>query len=67
MEEHAEKILGILRKNGGFLAFHDKSNSKEIQEALQMSKKAFKRAIGSLYKKKFIVLEEEGIRLTDHK
>lgn len=66
MEAHAEKILGILRKNGGFLAFHDKSDSKEIQEAMQMSKKAFKRAIGSLYKQKYIVLEEDGIRLTDH-
>ena len=65
MEEHAEKILAILRKNGGFLAFHDKSDSKEIQVSLQMSKKAFKRAIGSLYKEKYIVLDEDGIRLTD--
>jgi hypothetical protein len=65
MEDHAEKILMILRTNGGFLAFHDKSDSKEIQQSLQMSKKAFKRAIGSLYRQKHITLEEEGIRLTD--
>lgn len=65
MEDHAEKILMILRTNGGFLAFHDKSDSKEIQQSLQMSKKAFKRAIGSLYRQKYISLEEEGIRLTD--
>lgn len=67
IEVNAEKILNILRKNGGFLAFHDKSNSKEIQDNLQMSKKAFKRAIGGLYKQKLIALEDDGIRLTEEK
>ncbi|MCB0510332.1 MAG: GntR family transcriptional regulator [Bacteroidetes bacterium] len=67
IEMNAERILNILRKNGGFLAFHDKSDSKEIQDSLQMSKKAFKRAIGGLYKQKLIALEEEGIRLNEEK
>lgn len=65
LEVHAEKILGILRKNGGFLAFHDKSDPKEVQENLQMSKKAFKRAIGNLYKQKLIELADDGIKLTE--
>lgn len=65
LEKHAEKILGILRKNGGFLAFHDKSNPKEIQDNLQMSKKAFKRAIGNLYRNKYIELADDGIQLTE--
>jgi uncharacterized protein len=63
MEKHASKILNILRKNGGFLAFHDKSDAKEVQEQLQMSKKAFKRAIGILYRQKLIELADNGIKL----
>lgn len=63
MEKHAAKIMNILRKNGGFLAFHDKSDAKEVQEHLQMSKKAFKRAIGNLYKQQLIELTDEGIKL----
>lgn len=65
LENHAEKILGILRKNGGFLAFHDKSDPKEVQEVLQMSKKAFKRVIGNLYKQHLIELADDGIKLVD--
>lgn len=63
LEKHAEKILTLLRKKGGFLPFHDKSNALEVQDALQMSKKAFKKAIGTLYKQKMIVLEDDGVRL----
>ncbi len=65
LEKHAEKILGILRKNGGFLAFHDKSSPKDIQDNMQMSKKAFKRAIGNLYRNKLIELADDGIKLTE--
>ena len=65
LEKHAEKILKILRTNGGRLPFHDKSDAKEVQDSLQMSKKAFKRAIGNLYKQKLIALTDDGIKLTE--
>lgn len=63
LEKHAQQLLSILRKNGGFLPFHDKSDADEIREAFEISKKAFKRAIGSLYKQRLIELKDNGIQL----
>jgi len=59
----ASRILAELQKNGGFLALHDKSSPEEIKRALGESKKSFKNAIGQLYKKGEINIEEDGIRL----
>ena len=63
IEPTSAKILEVLKENEGFLALHDKSKPEEITALLQMSKKAFKKAIGSLYKQRHITLEENGIRL----
>ena len=60
-----ETVLQKLREADGYLPYHDKSESEDIQRAFGLSKKAFKRAIGGLYKDKKIALEDEGIRLTD--
>ena len=49
----------------GFLLLTDKSSPESIKFHLQMSKKAFKRAIGTLYKEKRILLKEDRIELTD--
>jgi len=57
------KILKVLNDNDGFLDLHDKSEPDAIKYRLGMSKKAFKSAIGGLYKQKLILLESEGIRL----
>ncbi|GAB6043924.1 CvfB family protein [Endothiovibrio diazotrophicus] len=59
------EILARLRKNGGFLALHDKSAPEEIQRVLGVSKKSFKEAIGHLYKQRKIVIEAAGIRLLE--
>lgn len=63
VEPSSIKILEELKKNNGFLPLHDKSNPQEIVQLLQMSKKTFKKSIGSLYKEKLISLEKNGIRL----
>lgn len=63
IEPSAKRILEIIKANDGFLGLHDKSDPKDIQAQLNLSKKAFKKAIGTLYKKRLIVLEEKGIRL----
>lgn len=63
VEPNAEKILNRLRAANGFLPLHDKSDPALIREQLQMSKKTFKKAIGSLYKQELIELVEGGIRL----
>ena len=56
-------VLNKLRSSGGFLPLHDKSDPADILHQLNMSKKAFKKAIGGLYKDKQISIEEEGIKL----
>ena len=56
-------ILKKLTETNGYLSLTDNSSPDEIYASLGMSKKAFKRAIGSLYKLRKVVLEEKGIRL----
>jgi len=63
-DEVTELIIYKLKSNGGFLPLHDKSDPKDIQQAFGVSKKMFKKAIGSLYKQKSITIEANGIRAT---
>lgn len=63
IEPNAEKILHILEDSEGFLPITDKSSPELIKDELEMSKKSFKKAIGSLYKQKLINLKEDGIYL----
>lgn len=64
-DEVTDLILYKLKNHGGFLPLHDKSDPKAIQDEFGVSKKMFKKALGSLYKQKTITLEENGIRLID--
>lgn len=57
-----EKIITHLIKNGGILNLTDKSSPEAIKFHLQMSKKAFKRALGSLYKEKKVLLFPDKIQ-----
>ncbi len=56
------EIVDRLAEAGGFLPLHDGSAPAEIQAAFGVSKKAFKQAIGALYKEQRIVIEDGGIR-----
>ena len=58
-------ILDKLKAAGGFLALHDKSSPAEINNKLAASKKSFKSAIGALYKRGQIRIEQDGIHLKD--
>lgn len=59
-----EKVLNKLENSReGFLLLTDKSSPESIKFQLQMSKKAFKRAIGNLYKNKKIDILEDRIKL----
>ena len=63
IEPNADNIMHELEDNGGFLNLTDKSDPESIKEALQMSKKTFKKAIGTLYKQRLIDIKEDGIYL----
>ena len=56
-------ILDSLKAQGGYIAVHDKSEPELIYSLFRCSKKAFKQAIGALYKQKIINIETKGIRL----
>ena len=55
--EDAEKIFAYLESVGGKMPFGDKSTPEEVQEMFGMSKGAFKRALGTLYKARKIKQE----------
>ncbi|GAL65672.1 CvfB family protein [Jejuia pallidilutea] len=63
IEPNAQRILKELEDNSGFLNLTDKSNPELIKDTLQMSKKNFKKAIGSLYKQRQIEIKPDGIYL----
>ena len=63
IEPNAERILKELKDNSGYLNISDKSSPESIKEMLEMSKKSFKKAIGSLYKQKKIEIKPDGIYL----
>ncbi len=58
-----ETILFRLKSDNGFLSLSDKSSPEEIYAAFSVSKKAFKQAIGALYKQNKIVIHEKSISL----
>ncbi|HKJ89827.1 MAG TPA: S1-like domain-containing RNA-binding protein [Oceanipulchritudo sp.] len=64
-EALAGMILDALRAEGGFLALTDASPPEEIKGRFKVSKRAYKRAVGGLYKSRLITIEKTGIRLTE--
>lgn len=58
-----EQVLEALTAKGGSLPLNDASTPEEIRNAFGVSKKAFKQAIGALYRERKIVIEDKGIRL----
>ncbi|WP_339728715.1 CvfB family protein [Maribacter stanieri] len=65
LEPAANKIYEVLVESGGFLGLHDKSAPEEIRDVFQMSKKTFKKGLGTLYKERKIKIESDGISLLD--
>lgn len=63
VEGVAEIVYEALKIKGGFIPVHDKSKPDLIYSLFRCSKKAFKQAIGSLYKQHLILIEKDGIRL----
>ena len=58
-----ETILQTIKKFGGHIAVTDKSPPEDIYTLFGVSKKVFKKAIGALYKKRLITIDNKGIRI----
>lgn len=65
VEGIAGVVLEALKVQKGYIPVHDKSEPDIIYALFRCSKKAFKQAIGTLYKQHLITLEKEGIRLIE--
>jgi uncharacterized protein len=63
IEGDAQKIMAVLKLNGGTLMLNDSSSPDRIKAELSMSKAAFKRAVGRLLKEGAIKITDEGIKM----
>jgi hypothetical protein len=63
IEPTSQLILDELKANRGYLGLNDNSNPEDIKTVLKMSKKSFKKAVGSLYRQKLIEIKDNGIYL----
>ncbi|MGN0484758.1 MAG: S1 RNA-binding domain-containing protein [Lachnospiraceae bacterium] len=64
MDDDAKKVLEVIDAYAGVLPFNDKASPEVIKRETQLSKNAFKRAVGHLYKERLITFTEKGIRRT---
>lgn len=62
-KDDADAILDAIIKNEGFLDMDDKSSPDMIKRKFDLSKKAFKRALGKLLKQNKIIFKDGGIYL----
>ena len=60
-QEAVEVIMKALEESGGRLPLWDKSSPDAIRDRLGISKKSFKNALGALYKRRLVALEEGAI------
>lgn len=59
----SQMILNYLKDLGGVLNLGNASTPEEISKVFTLSKSAFKRAVGALYKEKLIIIEDHRITL----
>lgn len=64
IDKSSEIILDALHQNNGFLNISDKSSPETIKKVLGLSKKAFKKSLGNLYKQQVIEIQDNGIKLS---
>ena len=64
VDEVKWNILKMMKEGDGLVSLGDNSTPEEIKAKLHISKKAFKKAIGALYRERLIKLTEKGIELT---
>jgi predicted RNA-binding protein (virulence factor B family) len=63
MDDDAERILDYLKDHQGYMSYTDKTDPEIISKVFHMSKSAFKRALGRLYKEGKVELSKTQTRL----
>ena len=62
MDADAEKVMQVIEEFAGVLPFSDKASPEVIKRETGLSKNAFKRAVGRLYKEHRVEISEKAIR-----
>ncbi len=65
--DFADVLLSYLHEHGGVCPVGDKSDTDDIRQLFQVSKKVFKRAVGDLYKRHLIIPGDTAIALNQEK
>ena len=63
VDDFSKTLNHYIADHGGRIGLNDKSPAEEIYDVFGVSKKTFKKAVGDLYKKRLILLHEDGIEL----
>ena len=63
IDDFSKTLHRYITEHGGWIGLTDKSPAEEIYDTFGVSKKTFKKAVGDLYKKRLILLHEDGIEL----
>ncbi len=66
MIEDAEMVYDVIKSYGGRLPFNDKAPAEQIKKEFGLSRNAFKRAVGRLYKEKKIIINDDSIVINDN-
>ena len=61
----SQNVLQIIKDNNGFVGVTDKSSPDLIKAIFNVSKKSFKKAVGTLYKQRIIVIKDDGISIAE--
>ena len=67
VDDFSDALLAYIKNNGGFTPFNDKSDAETIYKTFGVSKKTFKKAAGELFRKRLVMISEEGIALISEK
>lgn len=63
VDDFSKTLYRYIADHGGRIGLNDRSPAEEIYDVFGVSKKTFKKAVGDLYKKRLILLHEDGIEL----
>lgn len=67
IDDFSKTLLDYIKEQGGRISLTDKSPADDIYDVFGVSKKTFKKGVGDLYKKRLILLQENGIALVNPK
>ena len=61
--DFADTLTDYLIAHGGSCPYGDKTSPETIKQVFGVSKKTFKRAVGDLYRKRVITIDDDGLHL----